>query len=76
MKKMKRHYKGHIHSLYYNYKAKSGDAWKMMQLLKHTCFKKLTHVIRFIRISLLHVKIRVSSWFSIGCFVNRSVVLF
>jgi hypothetical protein len=74
MKKMKKHYKGHISSLYCSYKVKRGDAWRMMQLLGHTCLKKLTHVIRFINISLFCMKIRLSSWFSIGCFVNKSLV--
>jgi hypothetical protein len=67
---MKRHSKGHVCSLYCNYKAKSGNAWKMMQLLWHSCLKKLTLVIRFIDISLLHTELGLTSWLLTNCLVN------
>ncbi len=45
---MKRHFKGYVGSLYYSHRAKSGDTWRLMQLLRHTFLKKLTPVIEFI----------------------------
>jgi hypothetical protein len=55
---MKKHSKGHTGSLYYNCKAKSGNDWKTMQLLGHTCLKELTPIIRFTKILLIPCRIK------------------
>jgi len=68
---MKKHSKGHANSLYYNYKVKNGNIWRTTQFLGHICLKELTPIIRFIKISLLCVELGLTSWFLIGCFVNR-----
>jgi hypothetical protein len=68
---MKKHSKGHVSSLYYSCKAKRGNAWNTTQLVGHTSLKELTHVIRFTKISLFQVKLRLTSCFLTSYFVNR-----
>jgi hypothetical protein len=72
--KMKRCYKRYTSFLYYDHRVKSGKAWRMMQLLRHTFLKKLTFVIRFIETSLLRTKLGLTSRFINGCLFNRSLV--
>jgi hypothetical protein len=42
-----------------------------MQLLGHICLKELTHVIRFTKISLLCMELRLISWFLTDCLVKN-----
>jgi hypothetical protein len=67
---MKKYSKGHVGSLYYSHKVKSGDTWRMTQLLGHICLKELTPIIKFTEISLFHAKLRLISWFLTGCFIK------
>jgi len=67
---MKRYSKGHVDFLYCGRKVENGGAWQTTQLLGHIIPKKLTPIIRFIDISLLHVELGVTSWFLTGCLVN------
>ncbi len=69
--KMKRHFKRHATSLYYNWKVERGSTWKTMQLLRRIVHKKLTPIIRFTKISLLCAELGLTSWLLIGCFFNK-----
>jgi hypothetical protein len=74
MKKMKRCSKRYTHFLYCNHIVKSGEAWRMVQLLGHTFLKKLTPIIRFIETSILRVQLGLIGRFIIGCLFNRSLI--
>jgi hypothetical protein len=72
---MKRHScKGYAGFLYYIHRVKSGNAWKMTQLLGLIFLKKLTPIIRFTETSLLRMKLMLTSMFPTGCLFNRSLV--
>jgi hypothetical protein len=70
---MKRHSKGHTGFLYNSCKVESGDIWRTTQLLGHIGPKISTLIIKFTEISLLHTKLGLTSWFLIGCLVNKSL---
>jgi hypothetical protein len=63
---MKRHFKGYVG----NHGVKSGNAWKMMQLLGHI----LTFVIRFTGTSLFHVELGLIGRFPTSYLFNNSLI--
>ncbi len=71
---MKRHIKRYANSLYCSHKVRSGGAWKTPQFLGHGFLKKLTHVTRLTKTSLICVKIRLTNTFSTTYFFNRPLV--